>query len=117
MMWLPKAWNTLPVDGDLTIGDYIDFDWELCTNQSTISDKDIIPEVLDHPMEQSSNKKDDDDAGVVEMRKPLMEKVKSAIGMLENNLYSDFGEDILKSIRQASHFIEHQARPHENRWT
>ena len=110
MMWLPKAWNTLPVDGDLTIDDYIVFDWELCTNQSTIFDKDIIPEVLDHPMEQSSNKKDDDDdAGVVEMRKPLMEKVKSAIGMLEKfSLYSDFGDDILKSIRQVSHFIERE---------
>ena len=36
-----------------------------------------------------------------------MEEVKSAIMMLEKfSLYSDFGEDILKSIRQTSHFID-----------
>ena len=35
--------------------------------------------------------------------------MKSAIGLLENfRLYSDFGEDILKSIRQVSHFIERE---------
>ena len=71
------------VDGDLTNGDYIDFDRELCTNQSTISDKDIICEVLNHPTEESSHEKDHG-AGVIEMRKPLMEEVKSAIEMLES---------------------------------
>ena len=30
------------VDGDLTIDDYIDFDQELCANQSTISEKNMI---------------------------------------------------------------------------
>ena len=67
------------IDGDLTIDDYIDFDRELCTNQSTISDKDIIREVLNQPVEQSWDEEDDDDPGVAEMRKPLMEEVKSAI--------------------------------------
>ena len=52
------------VDGDLTIDDNIDF------NQSTISDKDIIRGVLNHPVKESSDKEDDDDAGVVEMKKP-----------------------------------------------
>ena len=43
------------------------------------------------------------------MRKPLMEEVKSAIEMLEKfSMYSDFGEDILKSVRQVSHFIERE---------
>ena len=56
------------VDGDLTTDDYIDFDRELCTNQSTISDYDIIRKILNHPVEESSDK-EDDDAGVVEMRK------------------------------------------------
>ena len=41
------------------------------------------------------------------MRKSLMKEVKSAIEMLEKfSLYSDFGEDILKSIPKVSHFIE-----------
>ena len=48
-----------------------------------MSDKDIICEVLNHPVEESSGKEDDvDDAGVVEMIKPLMEEVKSAIEIL-----------------------------------
>ena len=73
------------------------------------SDKDIIREVFNHPVEESSDMKDDDDAGVVEMRKPLMGEVKSAIEMLEKfSLYSDFGEDIFKSIRHVSHFIERE---------
>ena len=38
-----------------------------------------------------------------------MEEVKSAIEMLEKfGQHSDFGEDILKSIRQVSHFIERE---------
>ena len=92
------------VDGDLTVDDYP----ELCTNQSTISDKDIIRDVLNHPVKQSSDK-EDDAAEVVEMRKPFMGKVKNALEMLEKfSLYSDFGEDILKSIRQVSHSIERE---------
>ena len=35
-----------------------------------------------------------------------MEEVKSAIEKFSR--YSDFGEDILKSIRQVSHFIEQE---------
>lgn len=58
------------VDRDLTTDDYIDFDQELCPNQSTISDKDIIRGVLNHPVKESSDKEDNDDAGVVEMKKP-----------------------------------------------
>ena len=76
------------VDRDLTTDDYIDFDQELCTNQSTISDKDIIHEVRNHPVEESSPEEEDDDddddddeTDDVEMRKLLMEKVKSAIEM------------------------------------
>ena len=38
-----------------------------------------------------------------------MEEVKSAIEMLEKfGQHSDFGEGILKSIRQVSHFIERE---------
>ena len=72
------------VDRDLTTDDYIDFDQELWTNQSTISDKGIIHEVRNHPVEESSPEEDDDDddeTDDVEMRKLLMEKVKSAIEM------------------------------------
>ena len=76
------------VDRDLTTDDYIDFDQELCTNQSTISDKDIIHEVRNHPVEESSPEEDDDDddddddeTDDVEMKKLLMEKVRSAIEM------------------------------------
>ena len=88
------------VDGDLTTDDCIDFDQELCTNQSTISEKDIICKVLNDPVEENSGEEDDDDdASVVEMRKLSMEEVKSAIEMLEKfSLYSDLGEDTLKSI-------------------
>ena len=76
------------------------------TNESTISDKNTIREVLNHP-EESSDEEDDDDGGAVEMRKLLMEGVKSAIEVLEKfRLYSDFGEDVLKSVQQVSHFIE-----------
>ena len=53
----------IQADGDLTFDDYIDFDRELCTSQSTISNKDIICEVLNHPVEESSDEEDDDDAG------------------------------------------------------
>ena len=77
------------VDRDLTTDDYIDFDQELCPNQSTISDKDIIHEVRNHPVEESSPEEDDDDdddddddeTDDVEMKKLLMEKVRSAIEM------------------------------------
>ena len=72
------------VDRDLTTDDYIDFDQELWTNQSTISDNGIIHEVRNHPVEESSPEEDDDDddeTDDVEMRKLLMEKVKSAIEM------------------------------------
>ena len=72
------------VDRDLTTDDYIDFDQELCTNQSTISDKDIIHKVRNQSVEESSPEEDDDDddeTDDVEMRKLLMEKVKSAIEM------------------------------------
>ena len=88
------------VDADLTIDYCIDFDQELCTNQSTISEKDIICKVLNDPVEENSGEEDDDDdASVVEMRKLSMEEVKSAIEMLEKfSLYSDLGEDTLKSI-------------------
>ena len=87
------------VDADLTIDYCIDFDQELCTNQSTISEKDIICKVLNHPVQENSDEEDDDDASVVEMRKLSMEEVKSAIEMLEKfSLYSDLGEDTLKSI-------------------
>ena len=97
------------VDGDLTIDDCIDFDQELCTNQSTISEKDIICKVLNHPVQENSDEEDDDDASVVEMRKLSMEEVKSAIEMLEKfSLYSDLGEDTLKSIWQVNYFIEQQ---------
>ena len=79
------------VDGYLTIDDYINNDRKLCTNLSTISNKDIICEVFNHPVEVSSDE-EDDDAGVVEIRKPLMEEVKSVVEMLEKfSLYSDFG--------------------------
>ena len=50
-------------DGDLTFDDYIDFDRELCTSQSTISNKDIICEVLNQPVEENSDEEDDDNAG------------------------------------------------------
>lgn len=98
------------VDGDLTIDDCIDFDQELCTNQSTISEKDIICKVLNDPVEENSGEEDDDDdASVVEMRKLSMEEVKSAIEMLEKfSLHSDLGEDTLKSIWQVNYFIEQQ---------
>ena len=79
------------VDGYLTIDDYINNDRKLCTNLSTISNKDIICEVFNHPVEVSSDE-EDDGAGVVEIRKPLMEEVKSVVEMLEKfSLYSDFG--------------------------
>ena len=79
------------VDGYLTIDDYINNDRKLCTNLSTISNKDIICKVFNHPVEVSSDE-EDDDAGVVEIRKPLMEEVKSVVEMLEKfSLYSDFG--------------------------
>ena len=98
------------VDADLTIDYCIDFDQELCTNQSTISEKDIICKVLNDPVEENSGEEDDDDdASVVEMRKLSMEEVKSAIEMLEKfSLYSDFDEDTLKSIWQVNYFIEQQ---------
>ena len=87
------------VDGDSTIDYYIDFHQELCTNQKTIFDKDIICKVLNHPIQESPEEEeddDDDDDGVAEMRKPLME-----VEMLEKFiLYSDFSEDILKSIHK-----------------
>ena len=71
--------------------------------------KHTISEDLNHHVEESSDGENDDDAGVVAMRKPFMEEVKSAIEILEKfNMYFDFGEDILKSIRQVSHFIERE---------
>ena len=97
------------VDADLTIDYCIDFDQELYTNQSTISEKDIICKVLNDPVEENSGEEDDDDASVVEMRKLSMEEVKSVIEMLEKfSLYSDFDEDTLKSIWQVNYFIEQQ---------
>ena len=112
----PEPWKQIynsghasQVNGALTIDDYIDFDRELCTNQSAISDKDIICEVLSHPVEESSEEDDDDDPGVIYKRKPLIEEVKSALEISEKiSLYSDFSEDISKSIRQVSHFVEQE---------
>ena len=106
-------------DGELTIDDYIGFDQELSTKQSTISDKDIIHEVINHPVEDNSGKEADDDAGVVELRNLLMEEVKSAAEMLEKfSLHSDFGKYILKSIQHKLATLQNErSRPNKNKRT
>ena len=92
----------------MTLDDCIDFDRELCTKKSTFSDKDIIREVLNYPVEDSSHK-DNNDAGAAEMKKPSMKEVKSAIEMLEKfSLHSNFSEDIMKPILQVRHIVERE---------
>ena len=75
---------------------------KLSTNQSILTDKDIIHKVLGNSTDFSS---DEDYMKVSEVefiRKPLIEEVRRAIEMfVEFSLYSEFGEGI-QSLSQKS---------------
>ena len=87
-------------------GEYIDFDRELSTKQSILTDKYIIQEVLGNSADITS---DEDDMKVRELesiRKPLIEEVRTDIEMLEKrSLYSKFEEVVMKSFRRVNHYV------------
>ena len=94
------------VDTDLSIDEYIDFDRELSTNQSILTDKDIIHEVLGNSTDVSSDEDDMKGIEVEFIRKPLIEEATRAMEMLnEFSLYSEFGKGIMKSVREVNHYV------------
>ena len=131
MTWLSKAWMTLPdktftitvktlatdlnflrtkysdqVDTNFAIDEYIDFDHELSTNHIVLTDKNIIHKVLRNFADVSSDEDDMDVSEVESITKPLIEEVKRAIEILEEfSFYSEFGDRIMKSVREVNHYI------------
>lgn len=80
------------VDTDLAINEYIDIVRELSTKQCTLTDKSIIQKVLGNSADVSSDEADMEVSKVKSIRKPLNEKVRRTIEMLEEfSLYSKFG--------------------------
>ena len=80
------------VDTDLAINEYIDIVRELSTKQCTLTDKSIIQKVLGNSADVSSDEADMEVSKVKSIRKPLTEKVRRTIEMLEEfSLYSKFG--------------------------
>ena len=71
------------VDTNLTIGEHIFFDLELWSNRSILTDKDIIHEVLGNCTDASSDENDMEVSEEESIRKPLKEKVRRGIEMLE----------------------------------
>ena len=72
------------VDTDLAMDEYIDFDRELPTNQSILTDKDTIHEVLGNSADVNS---DEDDLEVSEeefIKRLLIEEVRTALKYWRN---------------------------------
>ena len=69
------------VDTDFAIDEYIDFDCELSTNQSILTDKDIIHEVLGNSAKVSSGEDHMEVSEIESIRKPLIKEVRGAIGI------------------------------------
>ena len=87
-------------------GEYIDFDRELSTKQIILTDKYIIQEVLGNSADISSDEDDMKVKEVESIRKPLIEKVRTDIEILEKiSLYSKFGEVVLKSVRRVNYYV------------
>lgn len=94
------------VDTNFAIDEYIDFDHELSTNHIVLTDKNIIHKVLRNFADVSSDEDDMDVSEVESITKPLIEEVKRAIEILEEfSFYSEFGERIMKSVREVNHYI------------
>lgn len=95
------------VDTDLAMDEYIDFDRELPTNQSILTDKDIIHEVLGNSVDVNS---DEDDLEVSKeefIKRLLIEEVRTAIKMLEElSFYSEFRKGIMKSVTEVNHYVD-----------
>ena len=69
------------VDTDFAIYEYIDFYCEMSTNQSVLTDKDIIHEVLGNSAKVSSGEDDMEVSEVESIRKPLIKEVRRVIGI------------------------------------
>ena len=106
------------VDTNFAIDEYIESDRELSSNQSILTDKDIIQEVLSNSADANSDKDDMEVSEVESVRKLLIKEVRRVIEMLEKfSVYSEFGEDIIKLVREVNSYIDRREqimRKHSN---
>ena len=81
----------------------------MSTNQSILTDKDIIHGVLRNSADVNSDEDDMEVSEVESIRKPLIEKVRRAIEMFEEfSLCLDFGKGIMKSVREVNHYVNRE---------
>ena len=106
------------VDTNFAIDEYIESDRELSSNQSILTDKDIIQEVLSNSVDANSDKDDMEVSEVESVRKLLIKEVRRVIEMLEKfSVYSEFGEDIIKLVREVNSYVDRREqimRKHSN---
>ena len=91
------------IDGDISLDEYVDFDIEVSTSHSKLTNAEIIAEV-------TGTQEDDEGSDNVEgepIIKPGIEEVQKAIGILEDfSLYSKFGEAMMRSLKELNFNVE-----------
>ena len=94
------------IDADISLDEYVDFDIEVSTSFSKLTNAEIIAEVT-RTQEDNS---DDEESGNVEgepIIKPEIEEVQKAIGILEHfSLYYKFGEAVMRSLKELNFSVE-----------
>ena len=94
------------IDADISLDEYVDFDIEVNTSHSKLTNAEIIAEVTG-TQEDNSDDEESDNVEDEPIIKPGIEEVQKAIGMLEDFiLYSKFGEAMMRSLKELNFDVE-----------
>ena len=87
------------VDGDLTVGDYVNIDFEVCTSEtSSITDREILDSILinDYAEEEEETEEESND---LPPEKPKLSEIAHAIELLECwSLFDNRGGEIRQPL-------------------
>ncbi|XP_065665542.1 tigger transposable element-derived protein 4-like [Hydra vulgaris] len=92
---------------NLTAKELVDIDFDICIANKS-SDEDIIAEVSEHNAIETEEESDDECVGVSDnATKPSLNEAMHAVTVLENyNLYSNFGDDLMKALKDINCVIK-----------
>ncbi|XP_065658063.1 tigger transposable element-derived protein 4-like [Hydra vulgaris] len=94
-------------DFNLTADELVDIDLDACIADK-LSDEDIIAEVSEHDAIETEEESDDKCVGISDnATKPSLNEAMHAVNVLENySLYSNFGDDLTKALKDINRVIE-----------
>ena len=90
------------IDPDISLDKYVDFNIEVSTSHSKLTNAEIIAEVTETQEDNPDNEESDNVEGEP-IIKPGIEEVQKAFGTLEDfSLYSKFGEAMMRSLKESN---------------